>query len=147
MPVVYSAQGVKSTNDLSILDWLSGTWEYKSEQNITIEKWEKQSTKTIEGFTTVRKIDAEEPGFSESLRILSMKGDVFYLAKVDQNEMPVPFKLVSAEGAGYVFENRQHDFPQRITYFKQNADSMIVRVEGLTEPNIRYFELYYKRID
>jgi hypothetical protein len=146
-PVIIFAQESPPLNNLNVLSWLAGTWESKTDKNITTEKWIELSPKSLEGFASVSKIGAESPDFSESLRMLSMKGEIFYLAKVDHNEMPIPFKLVSDSENSFVFENRHHDFPQRITYIKNGDDSMTVRVEGLTEPDIRYFDVHYSRKD
>jgi len=43
------------------------------------------------------------------------------------------FKLVRCEGAEAVFENLQHDFPQRIIYRKNPDGSLHARVEGPKE--------------
>ena len=43
----------------------------------------------------------------------------------------VPFTLVRIEdGRSAVFENLEHDFPQRIVYRRTEDDSLVARVEG-----------------
>lgn len=129
LPILNFSQNLDPVTDLSILDWLAGTWEHKSAKTVTIEKWEKISDRTFDGINFVRKLNDQEPVFSESLRLLNMQGEVFYLAKVDHNEMPIPFKLVSMSKEIFVFENKNHDFPRKITYTFHSADSLTVNVQ------------------
>jgi len=42
----------------------------------------------------------------------------------------VAFKLVEAGERRAVFENKQHDFPQRILYWLDAAGAMHARIEG-----------------
>ena len=42
---------------------------------------------------------------------------------------PVSFKLVEVTGRKTVFENREHDFPNRIIYFKPPVDSDTLKVQ------------------
>ena len=146
MPIINFSQQLDPINDLSIFNWLSGTWEHKGDKSITIEKWEKISPSTFEGKNYVRKINDQEPNFSESLRILNMKGEVFYLAKVDHNEMPVPFRLISRSVDKFIFENKNHDFPKRITYTFYSPDSLTVNVRGIENNNSKEFFLSFGRI-
>jgi hypothetical protein len=139
------AQNTNSYPDLSLLDWLTGKWEYKTDENITVEKWEKLNARTFEGFAYVQKMGAEEPHHSEELRMLNMRGEIFYLAKVDHNEMPVPFKLVFSDADKFVFENERHDFPKQITYFRHGPDSIIVRVGDSSDTQPKFFKLYFSR--
>lgn len=146
MPILNFSQEPDPINDLSIFDWLAGTWEYKGDKTITIEKWEKLSSQTFDGINYVRKINDQEPIFSESLRILNMKGEVFYLAKVDHNEMPIPFRLVNKSVDKFIFENMNHDFPQRITYSFYSPDSLNVNVRRIEDNNIKEFFLAFRRV-
>jgi hypothetical protein len=72
---------------------------------------------------------------------------VFYTPTVpDQNDAkPVPFRMVSYEGHVVVFENPDHDFPQRIVYRfvpriadAVDADSMYVSVSSLAGEGIDF---------
>ena len=144
-PALISAQDINSATDLSSLDWLADTWEAKSGNSIIVEKWEIISPSTFEGLAYVQKSGSGKPDSQESLRMLHMKGEIFYLAKVDHNEMPVPFRLVNWEPDKFIFENKNHDFPKQITYFRMGADSMKVRVGILTDTQNRSFELNFGR--
>lgn len=139
------AQDIDSVKDLSNFYWLEGKWEAKNGNIIIVEEWEIISPSTFEGIGYVRKIDESKPDSDESLRMLHMKGEVFYLAKVNHNEMPVPFRLVHREPDKFIFENKNHDFPKQITYLRMGIDSMTVRVGRLSDPQDRSFELHFSR--
>lgn len=73
--------------------------------------------------------------FSESLRIVRMEGKWFFLAKVSHNEYPIPFSQTDVSHEKVVFENPQHDFPQRITYIGGGGDSLVAIVASIKSRN------------
>lgn len=62
----------------------------------------------------------------ESLVLAEMRGEIFYLAKVAENCWPVAFRLASLAGRRAVFENPEHDFPQRVTHILDADGSLLV---------------------
>ena len=71
-----------------------------------------------------------------------MSGAVFYIAKVEQNPLPVAFKLVSCDSNGFSFANDLHDFPRRIDYHYIDTNTMRVNVSGPTGAG---FRVHYQR--
>lgn len=49
-----------------------------------------------------------------------------------QGQAPVAFRLVATADDGATFENRAHDFPQRIAYRRAALDTLVARVEADT---------------
>ena len=45
-----------------------------------------------------------------------MQDQLFFLAKVNGNDLPVAFKATKCSGNSIQFENPKHDFPQRLIY-------------------------------
>ena len=43
---------------------------------------------------------------------------------------PTPFRLVESADKRAVFENKEHDFPQRILYWIDAAGALHARIEG-----------------
>ena len=68
-----------------------------------------------------------------------MAGSIYYIAKVPQNEFPIPFRLVENNGLMYIFENQNHDFPQRIIYHRVNEDSLEVKISDIHSTKEIYF--------
>ncbi|SEK87038.1 hypothetical protein SAMN05216262_103169 [Colwellia chukchiensis] len=123
---VYAA----SCASLADLDWLLGHWQTHNQQPATKEHWTKLSEDTFAGTgVTSNK--------HESLRLLAMSGELFYLAKVAHNPMPIAFKLnqcqQTSQGQSFSFENPAHDFPHTIKYQLHNDNSVTITVSGKSE--------------
>ncbi len=90
------------------------------------------------------KIEGKDTSLLESIELTYKDGEFWYIPTIpDQNnQRQIPFKLVGAKGYYFVFENPEHDFPQRIIYHLKSAnaatkyvptqgDLLFVRVENL----------------
>lgn len=79
------------------------TWKEKNRTLMT-----GKGLKLVGGDTTIQ----------ESIQLYANHKQIWYVPTVaDQNDgAPVAFKLVSSTSHQFVFENPQHDFPQRIVY-------------------------------
>jgi hypothetical protein len=115
---------------LESLNWLLGGWESASGKNVVIESWQKISPQTFEGKGQTASKATNKVALKESLRLVEMSGEVFYLAKVGHNPYPVPFKLVECGKDFAFFENTTHDFPNRIEYRLINKNELVVSVKN-----------------
>lgn len=115
-----NAQDCNSLNDLN---WLQGEWQTQTQQPLITELWRKLSDKTFEGAGQTSNSD-------ESLRLLEMSGEVFYLAKVPHNPVPIAFKLMNCKNNVFTFKNSQHDFPNIIEYQQINRNALQVEISG-----------------
>jgi hypothetical protein len=66
----------------------------------------------------------------ESLLLVEMAGELFYIPKVAENEYPVPFRRTSMKPGRVVFANPTHDFPQEIIYQRNGHDGLTVTIVG-----------------
>ena len=73
--------------------------------------------------------------FFEYLRIERREGTVAYVAN-PRGEGATSFLLVSLEGQRAVFENLEHDFPQRIVY-QRDGERLTARVEGMVDGELQ----------
>jgi len=147
---VAKAQGAEECSSLNQLQWLEGTWyEQKASQENT--STEKPSKQTVEQWTVISPYTLKESGsvierenktHIESLRIVKMSGEVFYIAKVKHNSLPIPFKLMKCSDDQYFFENQNHDFPKRIDYYKIDEKTMRVKV---SEDGVKGFEILFSK--
>ncbi|MEW6991134.1 DUF6265 family protein [Colwelliaceae bacterium 6441] len=67
---------------------------------------------------------------SETLRLVEMSGEIFYIAKVKSNDSPIAFKLTNCTKNTAIFENSQHDFPKKINYKYKKNKGISVFVSG-----------------
>lgn len=136
-------------------NWLEGTWELEKQNGSSrLEIWEIENRKMLSGKgISVVKGDST---LLETIGLYKDDRQTWYTPVVSgQNKgAPIPFKLVSAKGNQYVFENPEHDFPQRITYHfkpldrhpspdRSPGDSLLVDVTSLTGEGIQ-FQFYRK---
>ncbi|WDE14024.1 DUF6265 family protein [Thalassomonas haliotis] len=117
-------------NSLRAVDWLLGSWRGTDGNNVIIESWQKVSPLTYEGLGETRSKASNALKGSESMRLVEMSNHVFYLAKVRHNELAVAFKLTRCSKRSAVFENPEHDFPQKLHYQLQGEHKLTVTVSN-----------------
>jgi hypothetical protein len=106
--------------------WLEGTWEMaKPNGSSTLEVWNLKNARTYSGEGL--KVMHGDTTLLETLLLYVDGEDTWYVPTVlDQNSgLPVRFKMVSATANKYVFENAEHDFPQRIVYHYKPMDGRL----------------------
>jgi len=101
------------------ISWIVGDWQQttatKTSSKTAYESWLKVSENTLEGIGLT--LDQNDKVvFQESLRIVAMQDQLYYLAKVANNDLPVAFKAVSCDETHVKFQNQSHDFPNVIHY-------------------------------
>ena len=129
--VTVAAEESKRT-DLEKLSWLLGNWAAVSPDGGSYERWKKVSDTQYGGIGFA--MEKGDTVFFERLMIEQRGADLYYIPSVkDQNNgEPVLFKLTSSAGNTFLFENPQHDFPQKIMYKQVGADSVYAEISGVT---------------
>jgi hypothetical protein len=112
---------------LADLAWLEGEWHRQTRNGSAIERWRRTDAGLV-GEALVQRGDQSMQ--TEALLLAAMGGEIFYIAKPRENPYPVAFRLVSREGGAFVFENPEHDFPQRIIYTRTSDTAMTASIEG-----------------
>ncbi len=116
---------------------LPGYWQTPDKSHT--EHWQQTTPETLKGTGITRRKD--KPPFVESLQLITLAGDTYYLAKTPQNPMPVPFKQQRCTTSEAIFTNPTHDFPTKLHY-KLNGNTLTVDVTGA---NNKGFTLNYVR--
>ena len=62
------------------------------------------------------------------LLIYEIDGAVTYMAHVAENDLPVPFNMISVSDTRAVFQNTTHDFPKKLDYQLVDACRLTVTV-------------------
>jgi len=112
---------------LDNLTWIVDKWVSTDGETISYEEWKIINDTLWEGSSKTFK-DGKII-FEEKLKLISENGSIFYVADVAHNPAPVYFKLTSADSNTAVFENPEHDFPQKITY-KLEEGNLHAFIEG-----------------
>ncbi len=132
----------QSCNSLASMSWLIGSWHAENGNSLVTETWRQVSDKTLEGFGSTRSKDKGSITSTETLRLVEMSDEIFYIPKVESNPLPVSFKLIKCSRRLLVFENLQHDFPNRLTYDLKDRNNLNVIV---TDEKDKGFTIEYTR--
>jgi hypothetical protein len=128
-----SASQVRN-NSLTSLSWIVDNWINEDSNGVTRERWIKIDDNKFEGESyTILNGDTV---FSEKLMLEKKDNDVYYTAVVNHNPAPVSFKMIEYSDKHAVFENPEHDFPQKISYKLQEDGSLLAYIEGKNSKGI-----------
>ena len=108
------------------LAWLAGNWCGKDEAQLLEETW--LSPHANEAIGIGRTLAGGRMISFEYMRILEIEGVITFIAQ-PKGEPPTSFKR-SDGGEGWIrFENRQHDYPQRIEY-RREGEALLAEIGG-----------------
>jgi len=114
--------------DLRELAWMTGHWASRDGELRMEEHWTQPAAGSMMGIN--RMMSGERTLSFEFLRIVAGPDGVVYLASPGGRNPPTPFPLVDVDGTRAVFENPDHDFPRRITYWLDGDGSLNALIEG-----------------
>lgn len=110
----------------------AGLWKMETKDGPLYEHWTKISDSLYSGKSF--RIQQTDTLVLERVQLKYVNGKPCYAPTVaNQNEgkeVQFPLKEISSDGKRFVFENPEHDFPQRIIYFFSSAGKLSARVEG-----------------
>lgn len=139
------------TTNLKPIKWLCNKWEQNINPEespvIFIETWTYKNDSLLSG-----KGEEINPGlgrsFEEALRIFISNDTVYYAPTVyGQNEgKEILFPLITDLNSDtLIFENKNHDFPQTITYIKTSDSTLWVHLKGIQDGKPDEFSIDFKK--
>jgi len=141
--LLFAAHAQTPKPSISDLSFLAGCWELKSNGREINEQWMKPSGGVMLGMgRTVANGNVREYEFTQIRE--EKDGEIYYVAK-PSGQPEASFKLVKLQNKEVVFENLEHDFPQRVIYRRQADGSLFARVEGTVKGQMRGLDYPYKR--
>jgi hypothetical protein len=136
-PVLFGQS--RTTADLKKMEWLLGYWNRTNglAEHRSFEQWEKVSDTEWKGLgITLSKTDTL---VVEKIKLVLREKNVYYVADVPDNKEPVHFKLTEISNDGFVCENPEHDFPQKIVY-RRTGTTLKATISGGGKPLDYIFE-------
>lgn len=128
---------------ISELAWLAGCWQVRGATTTIEEMWLAPRGGLLLGVSrTVRNGRAID---FEHTRIELSEGRPAFTAK-PARQPEATFVATESSSTAVVFENPDHDFPQRISYRKVGSDSLHARIEGTTNGRARGVDFKYGRV-
>jgi len=134
------AQEKKTT--IADFAWLAGCWDGSGGGRESLEQWMKPSGQTMLGMS--RTVANGKTVAYEFIQLREQDGDLFYVAK-PSGQAEASFKLVKSGNQEAVFENPQHDFPQRIIYRLEKDGSLSAAIEGMSKGKLKHIDFPMKR--
>lgn len=115
--------------DLSKLDWILGHW--KVDEGSDFETWTKVNDQYYFG-RNFRIYTAGDTAVQKTIDLVIRDSEILYIptVKTSKGNREVPFKLTSDSDKYFIFENKENDFPQKISYTKLDNDTVRARIEG-----------------
>lgn len=144
LPVVLVAAGAaEEPPSLDRLAFMVGHWVGSSPPVEMEELWTAAKGGMMLGVH--RDVPMGRGAFFEFLRIEERADAIVYIAS-PKGIGTTEFVLVAIDEIGVIFENLDHDFPQRIIYRLQ-GDRLKARIEGEVEGELKSSEWVWKRAE
>ena len=125
----------------NIFHWIEGNWKLNSTSELSFENWKVINDSTLSG-TSI--LISENDTVAEILRIERIGTNWVYIATVNQSK-PVLFSLNNTSNNLYEFENKEHDFPQKIVYKQIKEDLLLVWIEGFFNQKFNKIEFEFSK--
>jgi hypothetical protein len=140
---------IAQKNIIPSIQWLIGSWEMKlGNKGKIIEKWKLTNDSCVDGVSYFIKPNGDSIQ-QETIKLIYNRGNIFYIPTVNDqnNELPVSFKMTSFKHNTLVFENPNHDFPQKITYSSKSANKVNASIEGISKGKFKKIKYPMQRIN
>lgn len=134
-------EALRSINDLS---WLTGCWAADGAEPGNVEQWMAPAGGAMLGASRV--VRGGRMVAYEYTRIITIGDGLVFIASPSGQET-AEFQLKHLAEAEVVFENPDHDFPQRIIYKLIDKERLLGRIEGQSDGKEKHVEFPMTRID
>lgn len=128
--------------DVSRLQWLTGTWE-QAKDGVTVRETWRRTNGALTGVGETTR--PGKPASVERMTITAEPAGLTFTAIIE-GQPPTPFVLTPGAEGFAVFENRAHDFPQRVIYRRCGVD-LCAAIEGTVDGKLRRQDWRYRRVN
>src|SRR6478609_10381066 len=116
---------------LDKLTWLAGSWRMEKAGRVVEEQWMAPAGGSMMGMSrTVAKSRVVDYEF---MQIREGPGGTLFFVAEPSGQKEAAFQLLTLSDNEVIFENREHDFPQRILYTRLTDGSVLAAIEGPEE--------------
>lgn len=140
--IVGSAVAQEEKPTIADFAWLAGCWDGSSGSRESLEQWMKPSGQTMLGMS--RTVANGKTVAYEFMQIREQDGEIFFIAK-PSGQAEASFRLVKYADQEAVFENPQHDFPQRVIYKLEKDGTLAAAIEGASKGKDKRFDFPMRR--
>jgi Domain of unknown function (DUF6265) len=141
MLAVGSAAVAGASSGVEQIAWLQGCWQSVSGDRVVEEQWTAPRAGSMLG--TGRTVRGDTLVEYEFVVVRERGERLVYLAH-PSGQPSAEFVSTTASPSEVVFENAQHDFPQRVGYQRQGTD-LAAWIEGTRDGQTRRIDFHYRR--
>jgi uncharacterized protein DUF6265 len=128
---------------LENLGWLSGCWEGRQGEATIEEIWSKPAGGSMLGLG--RTVKANRTVSYEFMQFREENGSLAFLPQ-PQGGTRVSFPLKDSFGEKFIFENLNHDFPQRVIYEQKGKALLLASIEGTYKGKLEREEFQMRKV-
>ena len=143
-PLLAAAGSTPARSPVEGLGWMAGCWERRVGWTVTDEQWMAPRGGAMLG--TSRTTRGDSVTEYEFMRIVAGRQDTVIFVAHPSGQRTAEFRGRAFPRREIAFENRTHDFPQRIIYRAVGDDSLHARVEGKSRGRTRGIDFRYRRV-
>lgn len=137
-----ASQAQQPQRKLESLNWLAGCWQMTGSRTQIVEQWMQPAGGMMLGINrTVRDGRAVEYEF---LRISEENGALVYTS-IPSGQEKTSFTLSGGSEGEFIFENKEHDYPQRIIY-KSQGGALLASIDGLMKGKFKKIDFPMQRV-
>lgn len=136
----------ENTGSVDDIDWMVGHWQGLDMNDLSFhEHWERSGKNSLAGFGCTISPEGDTL-WKESLKVELVEGIPYYVASTPGNKGAVLFRMIRGDAQHAVFENKDHDFPQRVSYTLETKNTVNVKLEGLEKGTPKIQQLNFERV-
>jgi hypothetical protein len=143
---IFSSCG-NSPGTMDDIKWIVGHWKGTDVNDLVFaENWEFEDARNYSGSGFTMNPDGDTI-FRETFRIELVEGVPYYVATVPPQKGPILFKMIQGDAQNAIFENKEHDFPKRISYILESKNTCKIKLEGVVKGVPKIETLTYQRVE
>jgi hypothetical protein len=122
----------------------AGCWQAVAGDTTMEEQWSRPAGGVMLG--TARVVSGGRTVFTEFVEVREKPEGLVMTVALGIGKPSTSFTRIAAAANEVVFENRAHDFPQRVRYRNDGKDALFARVEGTQKGEAKGEDFPYRRV-
>jgi hypothetical protein len=127
------------------LAWLAGCWKRTTQRRVVEERWIVPKPGLMLGLGRTTNAAGDTLIEYEQTRI-QQRGDTLVYTASPSGQRTDSFRSITLTDSMVVFENKAHDFPQRVGYALKADGSLAAWIEGMRNGQVKHVDFPYARV-
>lgn len=144
-PAAFGAEAVAPAPSVQRLAWMSGCWKRTTPRRVVDEQWMAPAAGLMLGIGRTTNAAGDTLIEFEQTRIEQKDGSLVFTA-MPSGQATDSFTMIAMSDSSIVFENKAHDFPQRVGYRLMPDGDMTGWIEGTRDGKSRHVDFPYRRV-